>query len=112
MLVYSTDRGLVCPKCRLPVGKCACRRETPAPKGDGIVRVRRETKGHGGKTVIAAEGIPLASGPMRELCSELKRFCGTGGTVKDGVILIQGDHRGKIISELIRRGFTVKSAGG
>ncbi|MBP2673857.1 MAG: translation initiation factor [Deltaproteobacteria bacterium] len=112
VLVYSTDRGLVCPKCRLPVAKCSCRRESPPPKGDGIVRVRRETRGHGGKTVTAAEGIPLGGEALRELCSDLKRLCGTGGTVKDGVVQIQGDHREKILSELSRRGFTVKAAGG
>jgi translation initiation factor 1 len=112
VLVYSTEKGLVCPECRLPVARCRCRRESPAPKGDGIVRVRRETKGHGGKTVTAAEGIPLAGDALRALCSELKRFCGTGGTVKDGVILIQGDHRDKIVAELARRGFAAKPAGG
>jgi translation initiation factor 1 len=112
VLVYSTERGLVCPGCRLPVAKCSCRREAMPPKGDGIVRVRRETKGHGGKTVTVAEGIPLAGDALRGLCSELKRLCGTGGTVKDGAIQIQGDHREKIITELSRRGLTVKSAGG
>lgn len=111
VLVYSTDRGLVCPDCRLPVAKCRCRRDSPAPKGDGIVRVRVETKGHGGKTVTAAEGVPLAGDALRDLCSELKRLCGTGGTVKDGVIWIQGDHRDRILSELSRRGFVVKAAG-
>ncbi len=112
VLVYSTDRGLVCPKCRLPMAKCSCRREATVPKGDGIVRVRRETRGHGGKTVTAVDGIPLAGDALRELCSELKRLCGTGGTVKDGVVQIQGDQRDKILSELSRRGFTVKAAGG
>ncbi len=112
VLVYSTDRGLVCPKCRLAVAKCSCRREAPAPKGDGVVRVRRETRGHGGKTVTVAEGIPLAGDALRDLCSDLKRFCGTGGTLKDGAIQIQGDHREKIVAELSRRGFVVKSAGG
>ncbi len=112
VLVYSTDRGLVCPKCRLPVAKCACRHETSAPRGDGIVRVRRETKGRGGKTVTIAEGVPLPGGALRDLCAELKCLCGTGGTIKDGVIQIQGDHREAILAELARRGFTVKSAGG
>jgi translation initiation factor 1 len=112
VLVYSTERGLVCPKCRLPMTKCPCRRESPPPKGDGVVRVRRETKGHGGKTITAADGVPLAGDALRELCSDLKRLCGSGGAVKEGVILIQGDHREKILSELSRRGFVVKAAGG
>ena len=111
-LVYSTERGLVCPRCRVPVARCACRPEPPVPKGDGIVRVRRETKGRGGKTVTAVDGVPLPEGALRELCADLKRRCGTGGTVKDGVIQIQGDHRETILGELSRRGFTVKPAGG
>ena len=112
VLVYSTERKLVCPKCRLPVTKCSCRREEPPQKGDGIIRVRRETKGRGGKTVTVIEGAPIAGDAMRDLCSALKQLCGTGGTTKDGMILIQGDHREKIVIELSRRGFTAKTAGG
>jgi translation initiation factor 1 len=112
LLVYSTDRGLVCPNCRHPVAKCSCGREAPAPKGDGIVRVRRETKGRGGKTVTTAEEVPLSGEALRQLCAELKRRCGTGGTIKEGVIQIQGDHRETVLAELSRRGFTVKPAGG
>ena len=112
VMVYSTERGLVCPKCRVPVAKCHCGKEEPAPAGDGIVRVRRETKGRGGKTVTAVSGVPLGGEALRNLASDLKRRCGTGGTVKDGVIEIQGDHRETIVAELSRRGFTVKLAGG
>ena len=112
VLVYSTERGLVCPSCRLPIGKCGCRKETPAPGGDGVIRVRRETKGRGGKTVTTVSGVPLAGEELRKLASELKRRCGTGGTVKDDVIEIQGDHREAIVAELARRGFTAKQAGG
>lgn len=83
-----------------------------APRGDGIVRVRRETGGHGGKTVTAVQGVPVAEGPLKEIAGELKRLCGTGGTVKDGVIEIQGDHRDKIVAALTQRGYTVKLAGG
>ncbi|HWS14641.1 MAG TPA: translation initiation factor Sui1, partial [Candidatus Methylomirabilis sp.] len=99
VLVYSTERGLVCPRCRLPMGKCGCRKDAPAPAGDGVVRVRRETKGRGGKTVTTVSGVPLAVDALRELASDLKRRCGTGGTVKDGVIEIQGDHREAVASE-------------
>jgi len=111
-LVYSTERGLVCPTCRLPVSRCACRRDAPPPKGDGIVRVRRETKGRGGKTVTTIAGVPVSGAALRDLCSELKRHCGTGGTVKDGTIEVQGDHRETILADLSRRGFTVKLGGG
>jgi translation initiation factor 1 len=111
-MVYSTERGLVCPTCRVPVAKCSCKKEEPAPAGDGIVRVRRETKGRGGKTVTTVSGVPLGGEALRELASDLKRRCGTGGTVKDGVIEIQGDHRESIVAGLSRHGFTVKLAGG
>jgi len=111
-MVYSTERGLVCPKCRLPTSKCRCGKEEPAPPGDGIARVRRETKGRGGKTVTTVSGVPLGGEALRYLASDLKRRCGTGGTAKDGVIEIQGDHRETIVAELTRRGFTVKLAGG
>ena len=112
VLVYSTERGLVCPKCRLPTAKCRCGKEEPALSGDGIARVRRETKGRGGKTVTTVSGVPLGGEALRNLATELKRRCGTGGTAKDGVIEIQGDHRETIVAELTRRGFTAKPAGG
>ena len=87
--------------------------ESPrAPRGDGIARVRRETQGRGGKTVTTVSGLGLASDALAALASELKRRCGTGGSVKDYVIEIQGDHREAIVAELERRGFTVKLAGG
>jgi translation initiation factor 1 len=112
VMVYSTERGLVCPRCRVPVAKCRCREEESTPAGDGIVRVRRETKGRGGKTVTTVAGVPLGGEALRSLAKDLKRRCGTGGTAKDGVIEIQGDHRETIVAELSRRGFTAKLAGG
>ena len=81
-------------------------------RGDGIVRVRRETKGRGGKTVTSIDGVPLASDGLRDLARELKRVCGTGGAVKDGVIEIQGDHRDELVAALESRGYTVKRSGG
>jgi translation initiation factor 1 len=111
-MVYSTERGLVCPTCRLPAAKCRCGKAEPAPAGDGIVRVRRETKGRGGKTVTTVSGVPLGGEALRNLASDLKRRCGTGGTAKGGVIEIQGDHRDTIVAEFSRRGFTAKLAGG
>ena len=112
ILVYSTERGLVCPKCRLPMAGCRCGKGEPAPAGDGIVRVRREVKGRGGKTVTTVSGVPLGREALRNLASDLKRRCGTGGTAKDGVIEIQGDHREAIVAELARRGYAAKPAGG
>jgi translation initiation factor 1 len=83
-----------------------------APRGDGIVRVRRETQGRGGKTVTSVSGVPRPEDELRALAGELKRLCGTGGTLKDRVIEIQGDHRDAIVAALEQRGFTVKLAGG
>ncbi len=100
--VYSTGRGRIAHEPERP----------RAPRGDGIVRVRRETQGRGGKTVTAVMGVPLAEDALKDLAGELKRLCGTGGTVKDYVIEIQGDHRDKIVAALQQRGYSVKLAGG
>ena len=92
----------------MPIGR---KRQLPAA-GDGIVRVQRESKGRGGKTVTVLAGIPLGDEPLKVLAGELKRRCGTGGTIKDGIIEIQGDHRDLLVLELEKRGFRVKRAGG
>jgi len=108
--VYSSDKGRLCARCGWPVGECKCSR--PWPRGDGVVRIRRESKGRGGKTVTTVSGVPLDERALRELAKTLKRRCGSGGTLKDGVIEIQGDHRETVRAELDKRGFTVKLAGG
>jgi translation initiation factor 1 len=110
-IVYSTEHGRMCPQCGQPIQHCICKKATP-PKGDGVVRVRRESKGRGGKTVTVIVGVPLAGEELKTLASSLKRRCGSGGTVKDGTIEIQGDYRDLVISELKKAGFVVKSAGG
>jgi translation initiation factor 1 len=74
--------------------------------------VKREVQGRRGKPVTTIAGVPLAPDALRELAGELKRRCGSGGTAKDGVIEIQGDHRDVVIAELESRGYTVKRAGG
>jgi len=104
VLVYSTESGRV--KQNGPAHK------TAAQKIDGIVRLRREVKGRGGGTVIVISGIPLSASETRELAGVLKKKCGCGGTVKEGVIEIQGDHRDTLAAELQARGFKVKLAGG
>ena len=83
-----------------------------APRGDGIVRIRREVKGRKGKGVTTISGLPLPSDALRELAGELKRLCSSGGSVKSGVIEIQGDHRDAVEEVLEARGYSVVRAGG
>ena len=110
--VYSTETGRLCPQCHRPVAGCVCGRDRPAGSGDGIVRIRRETKGRGGKAVSVVEGLPLAENDLKELAKQLKKRCGVGGSAKAGCIEIQGDARELIKTELEKRGYTVKLAGG
>lgn len=110
-LVYSTDSGRHCPKCEQPEDECICKDE-PLNTGDGTARVRRENKGRGGKTVTTIQGLLLTADELRKLTGELKRRCGCGGSVKDGVIEIQGNQVDVIIEELRKRGFKAVQAGG
>lgn len=110
-LVYSTDAGRHCPVCSQPKEACVCGK-AEIPEGDGIARVRRESKGRGGKTVTTITGVPLAETELKELASMLKRRCGTGGALKEGVIEIQGDHVQLLLDELAKRGFKAKKSGG
>jgi translation initiation factor 1 len=111
-LVYSTDTGRTCPTCRRSVGDCRCRVNGPAPKSDGVVRVGRETKGRKGAGVTLITGVPLAGDALEALAKALKQRVGSGGTVKDGVIELQGDHRDVVVAELAKKGWTVKRVGG
>ncbi|HEY3432838.1 MAG TPA: translation initiation factor Sui1 [Rhodocyclaceae bacterium] len=111
-LVYSTEHGRMCDKCRQPVNACICKQGAPHPAGDGIVRVSRETKGRKGKGVTLIKGLDLDDAALTAQAKQLKATCGSGGTVKDGVIEIQGDHCEKVIEQLKKQGLTVKRAGG
>ncbi len=112
--VYSTEFGRVCPKCGRPIEKCICKTggKPPAKPGDGVARLFRESKGRKGKTVTLIKGLPLNEDSLRELLTDLKRMCGCGGAIKDGVMEIQGDHRELILAELKKRGHSAKIAGG
>ncbi|WP_457423762.1 translation initiation factor Sui1 [Roseateles sp. P5_E7] len=114
-LVYSTDVGRVCAACGQALAQCVCKANARLrPPGDGIVRVRRETAGRKGKGVTAIHGLPLDDAALTVLAKQLKAQCGSGGTAKDGVIEIQGDHLEKVMAWLQARpeGWTVKRAGG
>ena len=103
-MVYSTGQGRIRPPDNKP--------QKSPPVGDGIVRIGRETKGRKGKGVTTIFGVPLDPGGLQVLAQELKQKCGSGGTVKEGRIEIQGDHRDKLCAELAKRGWQVKRSGG
>jgi translation initiation factor 1 len=111
-LVYSTELGRTCPACRRPIAECVCKQQSSAPAGDGVVRVSRDTKGRGGKCVTLIKGVPLEATALAALGKTLKAACGSGGTVKDGVIEIQGDHCELVVERLKKNGWVVKRAGG
>ncbi len=101
-LVYSTEIGRIKPEPE----------RIERAKGDGIVRIHRQTKGRKGKGVCIVSGLDLDDAPLKLLAAELKKTCGCGGAIKDGDIEIQGDAREKIKTFLEKKGFTVKLAGG
>lgn len=110
-LVYSTESGRMCPECGQPVSACVCK-AAAVPKGDGVVRVSRLTKGRGGKTVTVVKGLALDAAALALLGKQLRTACGSGGTVKDGVIEIQGDHCDLVMAALGKQGHDPKRTGG
>ena len=112
-LVYSTALGRTCPKCEKSKDKCTCsKKKKQVINSDDRIRVCRETKGRKGKGVSIITGLPLDQTALKKLAKELKKRFGCGGTVHDGVIEIQGNHRDLIVEELIKRGFDAKKSGG
>lgn len=101
-LVYSTDSGRIQPEKNQP----------SAPETDGIIRIRRETSGRKGKGVTTLSGFALDESTLKSLTKKLKQHCGSGGTAKNNVIEIQGDHRQALADYLKKEGYTVKFAGG
>jgi translation initiation factor 1 len=121
-LVYDSDAGQPgrCPTCGKRLDRCSCGQARPAPgqarplhlPRDGVVRLLRDRKARGGKTVTLIAGLSGSPAALAVLASDLKRLCGTGGTLRGDVIEIQGDHRERLRAELERRGYSVKLAGG
>ena len=105
-LVYSTESGQICPECQKPVSKCTCKKKKPKP------RIRREVKGRKGKTVTVIYGFQFDQSNLKALAKQLKQQCGTGGSVKDDMIIIQGDHRETLMKLLKAQGHNVKLSGG
>jgi translation initiation factor 1 len=119
-LVWSSESGRICPECSKPVSACICKKKKKSEEkkparnypADGVIRIMRETKGHKGKTVTVIGNIPLNDNELKEFAKKLKARCGTGGSIRGGEILIQGDHRQVILDEITRQGHRVKLAGG
>jgi len=112
-LVYSTETGRTCPECSHALSECVCKARAKAQAlGDGAVRVSRQTKGRGGKSVTVVKGLALEADALASLGKQLRTACGAGGTVKDGVIEVQGDHAAVILEALVRQGYKAKMAGG
>ena len=109
-----TFRGVVLRHAPRP-GPAAARGLNPGPRGgDGEARVRvgREVTGRAGKGVSVIRGLPLDAAGLAELATRLKKLCGAGGAVKNGVIEIQGEHRERLVSELQKLGYAAKLSGG
>jgi translation initiation factor 1 len=103
---------ILCPNCRRAVPECVCPKGAPGAAGPVRIRVGRETQGRAGKGVTTVTGLPLARAQIDALATRLKKRCGSGGTVRDGVIEIQGDHRDTIVAELLKAGLPAKRSGG
>ena len=110
-LVYSTDAGRMCPDCRQPMASCICKAQA-LPKTDGVVRVSLQIKGRGGKSVTVVKGLSLDATALAVLGKQLRAACGSGGTVKDGVVEVQGDHVATVMAVLHKQSYNVKRAGG
>lgn len=111
-LVFTTDGGRLCHQCQSKLPNCVCGKAAPQKSGDGIARIRRETKGRGGKAVTVIEGLPVSPEILKDTAKRLKQRCGVGGAVKDGNIEIQGDQRATCKEVLEKLGHTVKLSGG
>ncbi len=104
----------MCPDCHRAKSDCVCRQKANAKrqKGDGTVRIGRQTKGRKGKGVTIITGLPLSPNDLKEVSKKCKQLCGSGGTVKNGVIEIQGEHRDKLVKFFESEGYRVKRSGG
>ena len=120
--VYSTENGRICPNCDRAVASCSCKKLSGKKQGsnaknanipqDGIVRLMRDTKGRKGAGATVVHGIDCEAAELKKIARSLKQLCGSGGSIKQNTIEIQGDHREKLKVWLEQHGYTVKLAGG
>ena len=112
-VVWSSDKGRVCPNCGNSKDKCNCNQnKSNSIETDGVVRISRDKKARKGKCVTVITGIPLNSKDLKIFAKSLKQKCGSGGTIKDGIIEIQGDFLNKIFEIITKKGWNVKKVGG
>ena len=115
-LVYSTELGRMCPSCKQAIDQCLCNDSDPIYSQDTTIRISRETKGRKGKGVTLVTGIPMPASELKTFAKKLKQLCGTGGSVKEGIVEIQGDQRDKLLEFLETHGkslgWKVKKSGG
>src|SRR5262245_21060313 len=109
-IVYSTSTGRICPGCGWPERDCKCSKNaaTESVPDRVVAKLRVEKKGRGGKTVTVVYDLPNNAAFLKELSQDLKRSCGTGGSVADGAVELQGDLRDRVRDVLIKKGFVVK----
>jgi translation initiation factor 1 len=110
-IVYSTDRGRVCPRCGWPADNCQCSKQSgveEAVPARLVAKLRIEKSGRSGKTVTVVDGLPRNAAYLKQLGQDLKKACGTGGTVLEASIELQGDLRDRVREFLTRKGYTVK----
>lgn len=109
--VYSTETGGKCPKCGWPQRNCQCsaqhRRDEAVPERI-VAKLRLEKKGRGGKAVTVIFGLPQNEAFLKDLAQRLKRACGTGGTVVEGNVELQGELRERVREWLLQQGYVVK----
>jgi len=111
-LVYSSEQGRMCPKCNQPQAHCRCKNHQQALVSNGVVRISYEKKGRKGKGVTLISGIPLTEKELKNFAKQLKKRCGSGGSIKEGVLEIQGDQRDTVIPILQSQSWNVKCCGG
>ena len=111
-IVYSSERGKMCPNCNMPIDECICKSIVPSFDPNQTVSVKRETKKRRGKSVITITSLPLPEDELKLLAKKLKTKLATGGSLKSNTIEIQGEHLDTIIAFLKKEGFNVKKTGG